>query len=78
MTKQIMNIFGKLESEYETIQKSLTVIDDSIKKITGKDPGRIFDEKIGRNRFRSSSSSSFAIGNKRKLYVLFSICFFKI
>ncbi|KAH7640050.1 pinin [Dermatophagoides farinae] len=67
MTKQIMNIFGKLESEYETIQKSLTVIDDSIKKITGKDPGRIFDEKIGRNRFRSSSSSSFAIGNKRKL-----------
>ncbi|OTF73594.1 Pinin-like protein, partial [Euroglyphus maynei] len=60
-----MNLFEKLESSYETIQKSLLIIDDDIKRITGKDPGREFDDKNNGGR-RFYGRQSFA-GNKRKL-----------
>lgn len=70
-----MNLFEKLESSYNLLEKSLIDIDDNIKKITGKDPNRSLFDDNGRNNNnqRSSSfrqSSSFA-GNKRKLYVFF-------
>uniref|UniRef100_A0A6P6Y9H8 Pinin-like n=1 Tax=Dermatophagoides pteronyssinus TaxID=6956 RepID=A0A6P6Y9H8_DERPT len=66
-----MNLFEKLESSYNLLEKSLIDIDDNIKKITGKDPNRSLFDDNGRNNNnqRSSSfrqSSSFA-GNKRKL-----------
>ena len=38
MAKPMANLFSNLESEFDSLQKSLINIDASIRKVTGKEP----------------------------------------
>ncbi len=38
MTTKVLNVFANLENEFSEAQKSLKEVDESIKKITGREP----------------------------------------